>query len=499
MTRTTPSNRRESQIFQSDTAKATVENPAATLSQLRLLAAPDALLRAGSVSGAAAELEMSVPAVSRLLAQLRAHYDDPILQRQGRRMVPSPLAASLRRRVAALGREARLLMAIRAPEAEAISTLSAEKAPSLLAFPDRPRLPLRSADPMQVEGMPDADGILRRLDGVQESDPPRLRLAAHVARLVGAPGQSHALSMAQAEDAFGIILRGEADPVQVGALLTAMQQRGPAGPELAGLIAAARAERPGPGWQGNEPGLDWPVYPSPRQRRPAWFLAAARLIADAGTPVLLHGFTPRPGPVAALLDALQIPLVETMAGAQDALTAGRIAYLRIEGVAPQLAALCNLYAVLGMRTVVQFGPRLLDPMRFGVTLGGVPFGGAGGRLSSAMQHLREGVLLTVLSQRDVAQATPHRFMALALSGPEGEVLTHVPPSLEQAPEALPAGYGPGEMLAALWQGRARDTAVSAVIRDSAAVALMALRQGLPFPEAQAEAARLWAGRRALGG
>ncbi|MCA2012245.1 LysR family transcriptional regulator [Cereibacter sphaeroides] len=471
------------------------DGAAVTLTQLRLLVALDALLRAGSVSGAAAELEMSVPAASRLLAQLRAHYDDPILVREGRRMVPSPLAETLRRRVAALTREARLLLTARDTDAAAPIPSAAPSA--LLPFPDRARLPLRTADPNRLDGEPDADSLLRRLDGVADSDPPRVRLAAHVARLSGTPGQRRPLSMPQAEDAFGIILRGEADPVQVGALLASIQQRGVAGPELAGLVAAARAQRQGPGWQGNAPGLDWPVYPSPRQRRPTWFLAAARLLADAGTPVLLHGFTPHAGPVSALLDALQIPQVDTEAEALAALQTGRIAYLRIEGAAPQLAALGNLYAVLGMRTVAQIGLRLLDPLRFGVTLGGVPFGGGGGLLTSALQHLRDGRLLTVLSQRDVAQATPHRWMPLALSGPEGEVMTHVAPTLDHAPEGLPAGFGPGEMLTALWQGRERDPAITAIIRDSAALALLALQPGLNFAEAQAEADRMWTDRRPL--
>ena len=465
--------------------KSRPDSAAVTLSQLRLLVALDALLRAGSVSGAAAELEMSVPAASRLLAQLRAHYDDPILIREGRRMVPSPLAATLRRRVAALSREARLLLSAQdaAPLAEAPS--------ALLPFPEAPRLPLRVSDPERAEGEPGADALLLRLDGAGDSDRPRHRLAAHIARLSGGAGPSPSLSASQARDAFDIVLQGEADAVQIGALLAGIQQRGIAGPELAGLVAAARALRPGPGWQGNAPGLDWPVYPSPRQRRPAWFLAGAKLLADAGTPILLHGFTPQPGPVATLLNALQIPQVESLPEALAALNRGRIAYLRIEAVAPQMAALCSLYAVLGMRTVAQVGLRLLDPLRFGLTLGGVPFSGGGGLMTSALTHLKDGHLLSVLSQRDVAQATPHRWMTLALSGPDGETLTHVPPSLTSAPEGLPPGYGPDAMLSALWQGRERDPAITTIIRDSAALGLLALRPDQPFATHQATAARLW--------
>ncbi len=67
---------------------------------LNLLRTLDALLAAGSVTGAAERLHLSVPATSHALARLRELIGDPLLVRAGRRLVPTPRAEALREPVA---------------------------------------------------------------------------------------------------------------------------------------------------------------------------------------------------------------------------------------------------------------------------------------------------------------------------------------------------------------------------------------------------------------
>jgi DNA-binding transcriptional LysR family regulator len=62
---------------------------------LNLLVALDALLDERSVGRAARRLNTSAPAVSRVLAKLRRKFDDPLLVRAGRVMVPTPRALAL--------------------------------------------------------------------------------------------------------------------------------------------------------------------------------------------------------------------------------------------------------------------------------------------------------------------------------------------------------------------------------------------------------------------
>lgn len=66
---------------------------------LSLLPTLDALLQAGSVSGAAERLGLSTPAVSHALARLRQELGDEVLVRAGRGMVLTPRALALRDRL----------------------------------------------------------------------------------------------------------------------------------------------------------------------------------------------------------------------------------------------------------------------------------------------------------------------------------------------------------------------------------------------------------------
>ena len=84
--------------MQSRYSRYSVQSPQAKL-DLNLLIALDALLTEGSVTGAAARLHLSTPAMSRTLARIRKALGDPVLVRSGRGMVPTPRARELRAEV----------------------------------------------------------------------------------------------------------------------------------------------------------------------------------------------------------------------------------------------------------------------------------------------------------------------------------------------------------------------------------------------------------------
>jgi DNA-binding transcriptional LysR family regulator len=63
---------------------------------LNLLTALDALLENGSVGGAADQLQLSAPAMSRTLGRIRRTTGDQIMVRTGRTMTPTPYAESIR-------------------------------------------------------------------------------------------------------------------------------------------------------------------------------------------------------------------------------------------------------------------------------------------------------------------------------------------------------------------------------------------------------------------
>jgi len=70
-----------------------------------LLLALDALLRTGSVTGAARHMSVSPPAMSHTLARMRAAVGDALFVRAGNRLVPTPRALAMRERVSRAANE----------------------------------------------------------------------------------------------------------------------------------------------------------------------------------------------------------------------------------------------------------------------------------------------------------------------------------------------------------------------------------------------------------
>lgn len=191
-----------------------------------------------------------------------------------------------------------------------------------------------------------------------------MSLSEHVRTLGRGPGRARSLTRAEAADAMRLMLNGAA-PEAVGALLMLLRMKGEVPEEIAGFAEAAQASLP------DVPAvaLDWPCYAAGRTRGAPWFLLSARLVADAGFSVLLHGM--RPEPLNAGLRVAGIPLLTDLANVSKAFETSRIAFLHLEPVAPALAHLFNLRPVLGLRSCVNTVCRMLDPGRAGVSVQGV--------------------------------------------------------------------------------------------------------------------------------
>ncbi|HEX3762110.1 MAG TPA: LysR family transcriptional regulator [Kofleriaceae bacterium] len=73
--------------------------------EANLVLALDALLRDGSVTGAARRMHVTPPAMSHTLARLREVVGDPLFVRSGNRLVATPRAVAMRERVARVANE----------------------------------------------------------------------------------------------------------------------------------------------------------------------------------------------------------------------------------------------------------------------------------------------------------------------------------------------------------------------------------------------------------
>lgn len=191
-------------------------------------------------------------------------------------------------------------------------------------------------------------------------------LAEHVRTLGRGPGRSRSLTFDEAQDAMQRMLRGAA-PEAVGALLMLLRMKGEEAPEIAGFAKAAQdavATVP-------QVDLDWPCYAAGRTRGLPWFLLSARLVADSGKRVLLHGWNGRDGAIRAGLSTLGIAIATTPAEAEAALNRDRIVYMPLEEFHPALFALLNLRDTLGLRSCVNTVCRMLNPGRAAASVQGV--------------------------------------------------------------------------------------------------------------------------------
>jgi len=474
-----------------DEREADIEAAAGKMSRLRFLIALDALLVEGSVSRAAERLGIGTPAMSRLLGQIREIYGDPIFLRRGRTMVPTPFAEQLRQRLRALATEAEALLNA-SGRMEPVAT-----APARTSLP-RPLLkapPLAMRQTLTLEGEPTPEQLALRLNEIAQDAEPQRRLAKHIATIGTGPGHSRPLTMEEAEEAMSIVLAGEADPIQIGALFVALQYRGIVAPELAGLVRAARqmAGLQPPGSAAAD--LDWPAYLSPRRGSAPWFLFSAKLLANAGKRVLLHGLDGREAYLDTALAYLGIRVCGSVGEARSRLETDRIAFLPLGSISVQLRALMQLYALFEMRSPLNLLVHLLNPLGASASLLGVPGHSYREIMRDAAALLGWQDLTIISNSRDVAQAMPPRAMPLVhlFDGEPEESI--VKSAARQEPHRARTGMNTMEFWSAVWEGAARDEHAVDVVVTTTAIALCLLEgKGMAWDDAYALAKRLWSER-----
>lgn len=455
----------------------------------RLVIALDALLAKRNVTSAAKDLGIQTPALSRLLGQLRDELGDPLFVRSGRGLVPTPFVEALRPKIRAI-----------AVDIDALFDPGTELPPSEMPFDPRwnvptdiptPPLRVRPADPLDAIG-PGA---------INPGDTPSGRLARHIGVLgIGGGGHGRPLTVEEAEDAMAIILAGEADPVQIGALLGMMRMRGSTAPEIAGFVRAMRAHVAGRLGQPIEADVDWPCFTSPNYHNPPWFFHAAILVARAGRRVLLHGSTGAgraSGRHEVVASALGIPVCKTTEDIPSALAGSRIAYVPLAALAPQIYQLVGLYRLMQTRSAVMEAVHLLKPAGGTITLLGVAKPSYRDLHRDAARILGWKSMAVLGSVRDVAQFTPFRPTTIHRLV-DGEADDLVLPALMREPPATPRPRGTNlDYWEGVWTGAIRDARAERIIVSTAAFALFSIPggKGMSFDEAMRQAEALWKTRR----
>jgi len=170
------------------------------------------------------------------------------------------------------------------------------------------------------------------------------------------------LTQDEAREALTLYLDGKADRLQLAVLLMLQRVRCETGEEAAGYIEALRS-RISPEWQTLNVDLDWPCFAGKR-RQPPWLLLAAKLLAQNGIRVFLHGHAAIDMvkyQIESACPALGIRQATTPEQAREILSLDKICYVPLTSYCEPLVDLLALRDQVGLRTPLNTVARALNP------------------------------------------------------------------------------------------------------------------------------------------
>lgn len=318
-----------------------------------------------------------------------------------------------------------------------------------------------------------------------------MSLAPYVRAMGRGPSRGRSLTREEARDAMSAILAGDAAPEAVGALLMLMRYRSETVDEIAGLVEAMRQEAAD--WSGIPAGLDWPSYAAGRSRGLPWFLLAARLVAESGVSVVLHGWNSHQSEIAdvrAALQSLGIVMAHTPADATAALAANRLAYVPLEAIDDRFLGLLRLRDLLGLRSAVNTALRALNPTGAAASVQGVfhpPYRALQRDAAVALGARRALVIKGGGGEFERHPAKALDLFGLAEDGPFDGV---APALLDDTRRLADPTAEPGEM-ASLWAGEHEDPFAAATVIGTAALAFWAAGLAPDLAEADRLADSAW--------
>jgi anthranilate phosphoribosyltransferase len=321
------------------------------------------------------------------------------------------------------------------------------------------------------------------------------RFAPFVATLGRGPGRSRALTREESNTAFGMVLRGEADPHQVGAFLMLLRFRGEDAEEITGMVQAARAHA-GLGQSDMGVDLDWPSYGAGRTRGAPWFLLSALALARSGTSVLMHGSNDFSAGITVedAMAALGMRPNTDLASAAATLRTNRFAFLPLRAMAPALHRLLDMRRLFGLRSPVNTAARLLNPADAPFGVDGVfhpPYIDVHLGVAERMARRR---LLVLKGGGGEAERVPLKPATATLWDRDAGRQELILPAVDGLRPHPPAS-DTAASFAAVWTGEATPETPLATIQATIALALLATGRADGPDQAMEQAATIWAQRR----
>lgn len=300
-----------------------------------------------------------------------------------------------------------------------------------------------------------------------------MTLAPYVRIVARGQGRARAMTMDEAQAAMGLILTGQAGPEAVGALLMVLRLRGEVPEEIAGFTAALRDHVTGTLPPAD---LDWPAYAAGRTRGAPLFLLAARLVAQAGYRVSMHGWNSHQGSATDLRAALP------MAGPG-------VIYSNLETLSPEAFRLLRLRDVFGLRSCINTVLRMWNPSRARASVQGVFHPSYRGLQATAAELLGASDLCVIKGGGGEFERNPAKACTLFGLKNGDHIEQQVPALLDETRRLHDPDHVPD--LRAIWDGEDGDPFSVATVQGTAALALFALQAAPSMDSCQDLARTLW--------
>jgi anthranilate phosphoribosyltransferase len=304
---------------------------------------------------------------------------------------------------------------------------------------------------------------------------------------------TRSLDQREARQAFDMILRGEAEPLQVGAFLMLLRVKEESPEELAGFVQACRDNMRMPPAD-LRADLDWSSYAGKKHQHP-WFILSMLLLSEAGHRVFVHGSA---GHTAGRLSTetamqqLNLPIASDWADVKQQLEQRNLSYLPLDKFCSPLQELMQLKPLLGLRSPVNTLSRMINPLLAPSSLRSI-FHPSYARLHQEADRLlgqpRALVFKGDSGEAEIKPQADTRICLLQKDQSEEFLLRRSMPHRVKSVDSPSI-----EPLSALWHGSDVDQYGLDATLMTAATALVAIEPGLEMETALSQARELWGNR-----
>lgn len=322
---------------------------------------------------------------------------------------------------------------------------------------------------------------------------PEHPFAAFIRILGKGKSGTRSLSQDEARQSFGMILRKEVEPLQLGAFLMLLRVKEESPEELAGFVQACRTNMVQPP-AALRADLDWSSYAGKKHQHP-WYILSMLLLAQAGHRVFVHGSAGHTSGRLYTENAMRelgLPIAANWSDVSRQLDADHLSYLPLEHFCAPLQELMQLRHFLGLRSPVNTLSRMINPLCARASLQSI-FHPAYARLhQEADLILGQSGSIVFKGESGEVEVKPHADTRLYVLHQQQMQEELMPRSIAQRVESV--GAPDVGAIRALWRGETTHRYGLDAALATTAAGLLILEPELGLESAQLHATQLWHNR-----